>query len=207
MMSGNLGEMFLQGGWVMWPLLLLSVVSWAVILERTYVFMTLRPKLEKLAQSVRQAIRSGDLNAARSLCHQEGPLLSGVFLCSLDPTRARDVADRAIDRNKSKLNIALKKNLWMLGTIGSASPFIGLLGTVVGIIRSFHHMSLKGTGGFSVVSAGISEALIATAAGLIVAIVAVFAFNLFTTLASQTAASLRIALDEIFEETVEAKLS
>jgi biopolymer transport protein ExbB len=67
--------------------------------------------------------------------------------------------------------------LWILGTIGSSAPFIGLFGTVVGIIRAFQDMAEHGAGGFEVVAAGISEALVATAAGLFVAIIALLFFN------------------------------
>ena len=75
----------------------------------------------------------------------------------------------------------LKKHLWILGTVASSAPFIGLLGTVVGIIKSFESMAIAGTGGFAVVAAGISEALVATALGLAVAIIAVIFYNYFQT--------------------------
>jgi biopolymer transport protein ExbB len=71
----------------------------------------------------------------------------------------------------------LKRGLWVIGTIGSLAPFIGLFGTVVGIIKAFHEMAVQGSGGFTVVAAGISEALVATAAGLAVAILALGAYN------------------------------
>jgi biopolymer transport protein ExbB len=93
----------------------------------------------------------------------------------------------------------LKKNLWILGTIGSASPFVGLLGTVVGIIRAFHDMAEKGAGGFTVVAAGISEALIATGAGLIVAIVALLTYNIFINAANQTLSGMKLTLDELLD--------
>ena len=75
----------------------------------------------------------------------------------------------------------LRKHLWILGTVASSAPFIGLLGTVVGIIRSFESMAVAGTGGFAVVAAGISEALVATALGLGVAIIALIFYNYFQT--------------------------
>jgi len=93
----------------------------------------------------------------------------------------------------------LKRNLWILGTIGSASPFIGLLGTVVGIVKAFHDMAEKGAGGFSVVAGGISEALIATAAGLIVAIVALITYNIFVTVANQTINGVKLATEELLD--------
>lgn len=202
-MGTSLFDMFFHGGWVMWPLLILSVLSWAVILERTFVYLTLRPKLRRLAQSIHQSLKAGDVASARQLCHREQPEIAQVFLSTIDGRRSREAAERVTERNKTRLSAHLKKNLWILGTIGSASPFIGLLGTVIGIIRSFHEMAQKGTGGFAVVSAGISEALIATAAGLVVAIVALMAYNIFTTAANQTLIQIRLSLEELLEESFE----
>ena len=75
--------------------------------------------------------------------------------------------------------LSLKRYLWALGTVGSSAPFVGLFGTVVGILKAFQSMSVAGTGGFKVVSQGIAAALVATAAGLLVAIYAVIAYNYF----------------------------
>ncbi len=200
-MGKSLGEMFLQGGWVMWPLLLLSIATWAIVLERTLVFLVLRPRFQRLTQSLLQSLRNGDSAAARQICHAEKPEIAEFFLGAIDARRSRGAAERVTERNKARMASYLKKNLWILGTIGSASPFIGLLGTVVGILHSFHRMASEGTGGFSVVAAGISEALIATAAGLIVAIISLFAYNIFTTMANQTMTSLRLTLDELLDES------
>ena len=184
-MGKSIGEMFFQGGWVMWPLLVLSIVTWAIVLERTVAFFLLKPRLRKLSESVLSLLASGDKERARQLCTQDSSELGKLFLGSFDSGRSPEAAERLTERNKARVAAGLKKNLWILGTIGSASPFIGLLGTVVGIIRAFHEMKDKGTGGFSVVAGGISEALIATAAGLIVAIIALLTYNIFTTLANQ----------------------
>ena len=75
--------------------------------------------------------------------------------------------------------LSLKRYLWALGTVGSSAPFVGLFGTVVGILKAFQSMSVAGTGGFKVVSEGIAAALVATAAGLLVAIYAIIAYNYF----------------------------
>ena len=200
-MGKSLGEMFIQGGWVMWPLLALSVVTWAIVLERALVLLMLKPRFERLTQSLLQSLRNGDAAAARQICHAEKPELAEIFMGSIDTKRSREAAERLTERNKARMAVMLKKNLWILGTIGSASPFIGLLGTVVGIIRAFHEMASKGTGGFSVVAGGISEALIATATGLVVAIIALFAYNIFTTSANQFMTSLRLTLDELLDES------
>lgn len=202
-MGGNFTSWFTTGGWVMWPLLILSVLTWAVVLERTFVFLTLRPRMRKLTHSITQSLAAGDLAAARHLCRSQVPPLSEVFLSALDTQKTREQAERATDRNRVRLTGMLKKNLWILGTIGSASPFIGLLGTVVGIVRAFHNMSEKGAGGFTVVAGGISEALIATAAGLIVAIIAVMTYNVFINSANTTVMQLKLTLDEMLDMSFE----
>ena len=87
----------------------------------------------------------------------------------------------------------------MLGTVGASAPFIGLFGTVIGIIKAFHNMALMGSGGFSVVAAGISEALIATALGLVVAILAVIFYNYFQTRIERIEAALTIASNRVLD--------
>ncbi len=91
-----------------------------------------------------------------------------------------ELTERAIDRTMQRTVSDLKRGLGGLGTIGSAAPFVGLFGTVLGIINAFELMAAKGSGGLATVSAGISEALITTAFGLLVAIPAVAVFNYFT---------------------------
>ncbi len=85
----------------------------------------------------------------------------------------------AVTSQRSATVLSLKRYLWALGTVGSSAPFVGLFGTVVGILKAFQSMSVAGTGGFKVVSQGIAAALVATAAGLLVAIYAVIAYNYF----------------------------
>ncbi|MBM4303709.1 MAG: MotA/TolQ/ExbB proton channel family protein [Deltaproteobacteria bacterium] len=198
-METNLGQLFLRGGWVMWPLLIFSVLSWAVILERLYTYITLRPKLAELATALINSLKSGDLASARQICLASKPQVNEIFVTALETKRPRDLAERMTERSRVRLMSQLKRNLWILGTIGSASPFIGLLGTVVGIVKAFHDMAEKGAGGFSVVAGGISEALIATAAGLIVAIVALITYNIFVTVANQTINGVKLATEELLD--------
>jgi biopolymer transport protein ExbB len=93
----------------------------------------------------------------------------------------------------------LRKHLWILGTVASSAPFIGLLGTVIGIIKSFESMAVSGTGGFAVVAAGISEALVATALGLGVAIIAVIFYNYFQTRIATLNGLFRIQVAKILQ--------
>ena len=99
------------------------------------------------------------------------------------PTDAR--IEAAVERQRQEANQKLRARLWILGTIGATAPFIGLFGTVVGIMRAFHQMGITGQGGFSVVAAGISEALITTAGGIAVAIEAVILYNMLNVLAGR----------------------
>ncbi len=201
MASKSLVEMFFLGGWVMWPLLLFSVLTWAVILERAYTYFTIRPRLSKLAGSVIRSLEAGDAAAARQICHSEKAPVADVFLGTLETKRPRDHAERITDRNRLRMMAYLRKHLWILGTIATSSPFIGLLGTVIGIVRAFHEMGEKGAGGFNVVASGISEALVATAAGLIVAIVALISYNILVTAANQTIAGLKLTLEELLDHS------
>jgi biopolymer transport protein ExbB/TolQ len=85
--------------------------------------------------------------------------------------------DRVLATSRQEATGDLRGGLWMLGTIGSLAPFVGLFGTVIGIMKAFHQIAVQGSGGFEVVSLGISEALIATALGLAVAIFALAFYN------------------------------
>jgi biopolymer transport protein ExbB/TolQ len=85
----------------------------------------------------------------------------------------------AVNSQRSVALAGFRRYLWALGTVGSSAPFVGLFGTVVGILKAFQSMSTAGTGGFKVVSQGIAAALVATAAGLMVAIYAIIAYNYF----------------------------
>ncbi len=203
-MDLSLGHLFATGGWVMWPLAIFSILTWTIVFERAFVYFSLRPKLNQIAQSLMQSLKAGDLQAARQICHNQKPYVGELFLSTLDTKQKRETTERVTERNRLRLMAHLRKHLWILGTIGSAAPFVGLLGTVVGIVRAFSEMSAKGSGGFAVVAGGISEALVATAAGLIVAIVALLTYNTFVNAANQTLSSLKLTLDEILDESYQA---
>ena len=91
---------------------------------------------------------------------------------------------------------SFKRYLWALGTVGSSAPFVGLFGTVVGILKAFQSMSRAGTGGFKVVSQGIAAALVATAAGLLVAIYAIIAYNYFVSRVGAIALEYKVFCEE-----------
>jgi biopolymer transport protein ExbB/biopolymer transport protein TolQ len=108
-------------------------------------------------------------------------------------------AERAVDRQMLILQSELKRGMGMLATVGSTAPFVGLLGTTMGIVNSFTGMAQSGSGGLSAVSAGISEALITTAFGLAVAIPAVWFYNYFQTRMEHLAVEMTYTSKELID--------
>lgn len=152
--------------WVLWLLMALSVVSIAMMLERLWFFATYHPSPQALAREMRMLLQSGVALGASA----GGPL---------SPGRLAEALDGAVEGARARERLRMERNLAFLGTLGSNAPFIGLFGTVLGIIKAFHDLAGNQAGGPAVVMAGISEALVATAVGLMVAIPAVVAFNYF----------------------------
>jgi biopolymer transport protein ExbB/TolQ len=147
-------------------------------------------------------LQKGNFKAALSTAqeHQKAPA-GRVFRDVISQQEGESLeylAEVAEDRRFEEVE-ALKGGIWVLGTVGVSAPFIGLLGTVIGIIKSFHSMAVAGSGGFAVVAGGISEALVATALGLAVAIVAVIFYNYFHTKLERIEAVMTIGSDRLLE--------
>ncbi len=164
------------------PLALGSIISISVFCERLWSFRGLENASRDMASKVIEALVRRDLVGARQLCDQSDLPVAGMFCEALGwENVAPEDLDRVFATRRAELASGLKRGVWMIGTVGSLAPFVGLFGTVVGIIRAFGVMSESGETGFQVVSANLSEALIATAAGLGVAIVALSFFNYLQT--------------------------
>jgi biopolymer transport protein ExbB len=164
--------------WVMWLLIALSCLSLAVVIERA-IFFLLRGSSAELPRQIAEALGRGDVAAARRLCAGErfGAIVGAAGLAALD--RGARVVGEALAAARVRERARAERFLVVLGTLGNNAPFIGLFGTVLGIIKAFHDLGRSQAGGASVVMQGISEALVATAVGLIVAIPAVVAYNAF----------------------------
>jgi len=174
------GFALLGAEWVMWVLVALSLVSIAIMIERTIYFFGQRPDISALLGSVRKALTAGDIAGARKHLEASRGVAASVAREALSQAESGVKAvDEAAASAMVREKLRLEKNLAYLGTVGNNAPFIGLFGTVIGIIQAFNDLSLNSTGGASTVMAGISEALVATAIGLLVAIPAVAAFNIF----------------------------
>lgn len=190
------------GGFIMIPLVLCSLAVWAVMLERLWRYRGMGTQLRSFHMEAINLLLQGQTEEVKTLCKQH-PLLPSaeILLFALTRREAKDPRmsnawREAVERRRQILNQDLRRYLWILGTVASAAPFIGLFGTVVGILRSFGDMAKTGSGGFTVVAAGISEALIATAAGIIVAVIAVLAYNSFQVQWSRWVLTLRLQIEE-----------
>ena len=204
-----------SGGPTMWLIAGCSIVAIAVALERAIALWGFTDRARALADGVTRAFLRGDLEDARSRCESSGSPAANVFLAAiaaaLRPSTLRtangegDLAriEAAVERERQQVNLRLRRGLWILGTVGATAPFIGLFGTVWGIMHAFRQMGLTGQGGFAVVAAGISEALITTAAGIAVAILAVVLFNLLNTHVQKLVLQLRLLVEEYLEIVAE----
>lgn len=189
-----------DGGFIMLPLLILSLAAWAVFFERLYFIHQFKGQFQLMAKKARDLIGEKKLHEAKGLCHNVHPLIGTPFLVVFeDPELATDKWNLRMGRRLKETQAGLKRYLWLLGTIASSAPFIGLFGTVVGIIKSFESIAATGKSGFAVVSAGLGEALIATAAGIIVAVIAVIFYNYFQNRLSQLYLEVRNELEDIRE--------
>jgi biopolymer transport protein ExbB len=177
----SIWQLFRTGGFTLYILLSCSILSVAIIIERyLYYLRRSRIKRKDFMSKIRQELESGNVNDAMSMCKKYDTPFSNMVYGGLN---FYGHSEKEISNNMEREivieTMILEKFTAIVGTIGSVSVYIGLFGTVLGIIRAFHDISASGAGGISVVINGISEALVCTAAGLSVAVPAVVAYNYF----------------------------
>jgi biopolymer transport protein ExbB len=167
-------------GWVMWLLLALSVVVVAIAVERGIVLVLTRGNIRELRRELASALGRGDLLAARRCVVTSRSVEAQVLAAGLGalPRGAAAVEERMASEAQLA-RLVLEERLAVLGTVGSNAPFVGLLGTVIGIIRAFHALDASGGQVSTALMSEIGEALTATAVGLLVALPAVSLFNFF----------------------------
>ncbi|HXX67895.1 MAG TPA: MotA/TolQ/ExbB proton channel family protein [Polyangiaceae bacterium] len=185
-------------GWILVLMLVLSIMSLAVMLERTWLYWSLRDDIEGLMRDLGRLLRGGDLEAARRRLEASRSAEAAVVIAGLvEADRGAEAAEEAMEGASALQRMKLEKRLAFLGTLGNNAPFIGLLGTVIGIVAAFDELSKvkMAAAGQSAqlapeaVMARISEALVATAIGILIAIPAVAAFNAFQRVVRGTVAN------------------
>ena len=162
----------------------MSVASLVVMVERMLVFRKTRKDSRNFAAKMGAILAKGDLqqaantNMGKEIGHLGRVIGSGLTAYRISPSDkevAVESVARALERQAQREVQSLKRGLGVLATVGSTAPFVGLLGTTMGIVNAFQLMAAAGSGGLGTISAGIAEALITTAFGLLVAIPAVMA--------------------------------
>ncbi len=183
-----------------WPVLsvlfLASIVTFAVILERWKVFSKIKIGAAPFLDSVR---KSTDAEKIISWCEKSDQPLAFITKAIYKAPSTREDKERLMQRAIQTLVQKYEMRVSILGTVASVAPFVGLLGTVIGIIRAFHAVASTSAGGASAVAIGISEALVGTAAGLIVAIPALLAYNYFANQIRYLTQEWELAGEEIID--------
>lgn len=177
----SLLQLLKVGGVTIYVLFLFSIISIAIIIERV-IYYRLRSKVRRkeFMLEIRRALSTGNIKQAVDLCQQTNTPFSSVVHAGLILQGHNElIISNAMEREVTIETTKLERFTSIVGTIGSTAVYIGLFGTVLGIIRAFRDIATSGSGGIGVVINGISEALICTAVGLSVAVPAVIAYNYF----------------------------
>src|SRR5512133_3214377 len=199
----------LRSSWSMWIIGTCSVVALAVAAERLIALWGFAGTARGLADGVMRALLHGDVEGARDQCERSRSPAADVLMAGILATVPRaggrahapdpEKVAAAVERERQQVALRLRRGVWILGTVGATAPFVGLFGTVVGIMQAFRHMAITGQGGFTVVAGGISEALVATAGGILVAVEAVVIFNFLNVHVQKLSLQLRLLTEEYLE--------
>ncbi len=181
----------LDGGWMMLPLVLCSIISLAILIDRVRAFRVAGTASKSLCDEIRRRLADGGLDDAIQYClHAGGPVAATLLVGLQRYRRMREngrrteeieiAVSKTMEDYAPKALQGLERRLNLLVLVASVSPLLGMTGTVTGMIRSFDVMASSAGLDPGAVAGGISEALITTAAGLLIAIPAVVAYNLFS---------------------------
>ncbi len=167
--------------WIMWVLVLLSIVCVAIILERAYYLFSSKDDSAKLKEDFAKLLGKRDIAGAKKRLEASPSFQARILHVGLEAAEHGPAAvDEKLAGETSVAKSRMEKNLAFLGTVGNNAPFVGLLGTVIGIIRAFHELDTSGGQVSTGVMGEIGEALVATAIGLLVALPAVAFYNYFS---------------------------
>jgi biopolymer transport protein ExbB/TolQ len=196
----NFIEVFKEGGLIMYPLLVFSVAIWVVAIHKIMYLSKFRADSKKFHEEASRMLVQQKLHEMEVLYKNCPEVIAKAHYAVLEDFNDKGDYEQRIQRRIAETNADLKKNLWILGSIGSSAPFVGLFGTVVGIMGSFKAIGSAGKAGFAVVASTISESLIATAGGIIVAVVAVLFYNYLQTRISDIAREFKHGLGDMAEQ-------
>jgi biopolymer transport protein ExbB/TolQ len=204
-MEQSIWEFLSQGFGAMGVVVAFSVTALAVAIERAIVQWKFVSRARNLGDIVTRCLARGALDEGRSACERSQSPVADIFLVGYERLgRGKpDHVATAVHRERLRVNQDLRTRFWMLGTIGATAPFVGLFGTVVGIMKAMGGFRADEEVKFTTVSGPISEALIVTAVGIFVAVGAVILFNYFSQRASRIATEMKLLTDEFLELLLE----
>jgi biopolymer transport protein ExbB/TolQ len=197
-----LWDWIIAGGFTMATLILMSIISIGVVLERLAFFKQIRRATHKLRTGIQEAFAKKTFDAVLTHCTTSESPLGAMIIAEAASGREAESADseRAMMLTMRGEMARLRQYLPILATVSSIAPFVGLFGTCKGIITAFGDIATKGMGGPSVIAAGISEALVSTATGLLVAIPALMFYNYFTKAIANLSLELESSAFQVYRD-------
>lgn len=206
-MNITIKQLITAGGPILFFLMALSIYSIALIWERWTVYRRTLGGMEDLMHKTHSLLKAGEIKQLTDYCARTkspaGDILHKVLVHYGSPLEKRELAEKAVDWQVSRLS----KSLTALATIGSVTPFIGLFGTVLGVMRAFKDLSMYAGAGPSVVAMGIAEALVNTAAGLFVAVPAIVAYNYFAHKTNEFSSEVNWLTEQIIDRSSHREFS
>jgi biopolymer transport protein ExbB len=179
--GSGLVELFNKGGNFMWPLLFLAVLGLAVILERLFTLQRAHTNTRRLMSAIIQSLKSKGVDAAKDICmHTRGPIAAILHAGLTKVEKGPAAVEKAIANSGAIEMSFLQRGMPILSTVANIAPLLGFLGTVSGMINAFEAIAAAEQVSAKVVASGISEALITTMSGLVIAIPVQAAYNFFT---------------------------
>jgi biopolymer transport protein ExbB len=203
----TLGEAFKAGGVTLVVILVSSVMALAIGVERLVALWRFLDRARSLGETIKRCLYRGALVDARAACERSTSMVAEFYLVGFERhgRSSPEAVAAAVDRERQRVTLTLKGQLWILATIGSLTPFVGLFGTVWGILRAFEQIGITKQAGIDVVGPGIAEALVATAAGLLAAIEAMAIYNYFMARLARVQVELKLMAEEFIELLKEQK--
>ncbi len=195
----ELMHLFKQGGFIMWPLLIFSVAVWTVAIQKIWFLINFNKQAKYFYDEGMRIIQSKRFNEMDWLYKNCPDIIAKPHSAVFEDSSSSEEWDSRMNRRLNETSMGLKKNIWILGTVASSAPFVGLFGTVWGIMGSFKEIGAAGKAGFAIVSASISEALIATAAGILVAVIAVLFYNYILVKINESMQTFRNMIGDLAE--------
>ncbi len=186
---------------------LCSILVLGIAIERAISLWSFLDRARTLFETVKRCLYRGAIAEARAACERSDSPAGDLFLVGFERhgRSNAEALEAAVDRERQRVALGLKGPLWLVGTIGAVAPFIGLFGTVWGIMRAFNEIGAQKKAGIEVVGPGIAEALVTTAFGIAVGIAAVAVYNYFSARLARLATEIKLIAEEFVELRREQK--